>query len=231
MYENDDHYLNTTSGEIFKKISGTWNSIGNLSGPQGPQGDDGDDGNNITVQKDGTDIMNNVAIMNFTGDVTTTTSSGSKVNIAISSKNICFIYNHNSSINVNNSTPVALPFDEQQIIDSIYTHNKTTNNSRIEVSITGWYKLIYAVNYDGSSNRRNVHSYIRSNGSNNLILTSCYAYSRNSNDDKATNSIETIIHLDSGTYIELMNVREGTSGTAYSITNECWLILELMREG
>jgi len=230
LYENDDHYLNTTSGEIFKKISGSWSSIGNLSGPQGIQGNDGDDGNFVTVQKDDSTIMTNVAIINFEGDVEVDTSSGSKVNVNIASKNLCSVYHHSNSINVNNSTPVALPFNEQQIVDSIFTHNKTTNNSRIYTSKSGYYKLTYVVNYDGESNRRNVHSYIRSNGSNNLILTSCYAYSRNSTDDKATNSIETIIHLDSGIYIELMNVREGSSGNAYSITDECWLILELIRE-
>ena len=39
-----DYYLNTTSGDIFQKQSGSWVKVGNLKGAQGPDGPQGDKG-------------------------------------------------------------------------------------------------------------------------------------------------------------------------------------------
>lgn len=39
-----DVYLNTNSGDLFKKESGEWNLLMNLVGPQGPQGEQGPQG-------------------------------------------------------------------------------------------------------------------------------------------------------------------------------------------
>jgi len=39
-----DYYLNTTTGDIFQKVSGSWVKIGNLKGAQGPEGPQGDKG-------------------------------------------------------------------------------------------------------------------------------------------------------------------------------------------
>lgn len=38
---NGDFYLNTTTGDVYKKISGTWTLVGNILGPVGPQGASG----------------------------------------------------------------------------------------------------------------------------------------------------------------------------------------------
>lgn len=39
-----DYYLNTTSGDVFQKQSGSWVKIGNLKGVKGDKGDTGDKG-------------------------------------------------------------------------------------------------------------------------------------------------------------------------------------------
>ncbi len=41
---NDDLYLNTANGDVYKKVSGAWTKIANLKGPQGDKGDKGDEG-------------------------------------------------------------------------------------------------------------------------------------------------------------------------------------------
>jgi len=33
---NGDYYLNVTTGDVFQKLSGTWNKIGNIKGPSSP---------------------------------------------------------------------------------------------------------------------------------------------------------------------------------------------------
>ena len=42
--EDGDYYLNTSSGDVFEKASGTWTQAGNIKGPQGPQGLQGPEG-------------------------------------------------------------------------------------------------------------------------------------------------------------------------------------------
>lgn len=42
--EDADYYLDTTDGEVYRKEDGSWNSIGNLTGPTGSEGAPGADG-------------------------------------------------------------------------------------------------------------------------------------------------------------------------------------------
>jgi hypothetical protein len=199
------------------------------TGPPGADGADGVDGNSVKVQKDGGDIMSNIATLNFTGsNVTVTTSASSKVNVAIGSTQICQVYDGSGGTSVNNSTPVALPFNQQIIKDSIYTHSTSSNNSRIYVTTSGYYKLTYTMNYD-SDGRRTVHSYIRKNGTTKINLTDSYSYVRSSTDDKGCNNCSVILNLTAGTYVELMSEQVGSSGNAYAIANQSWIILEYIR--
>jgi len=46
-----DLYLNTTDGEVYKKVAGTWGSIGNLKGADGNDGNDGAPGASMTFEK------------------------------------------------------------------------------------------------------------------------------------------------------------------------------------
>jgi hypothetical protein len=41
---NNDYYLNTASGDVYQKQSGSWTKIGNIQGPKGDKGDIGDTG-------------------------------------------------------------------------------------------------------------------------------------------------------------------------------------------
>jgi len=230
QYENDDHYLNTTSGEIFNKISGSWVSIGNLSGPTGPTGANGTDGNSVKIQLDDSDIMSNVAIINFEGEVDITTDPSSKVNVSVNQSQICQIYNNSGGINVNNTTPVSISFDKQMYKDDIYTHSTSTNNSRLYITQNGIYKISYCLNWDGSTSRRTVHSFMRKNGTTKILLSDSYDYSRNNTDDKGSNTAMFFSTLNNGDYIELMGEKNGTSGNAIIISDQCWLTIELIRK-
>lgn len=42
--KDGDVYLNTTSGDLFKREGGSWSLLMNLVGPQGPQGEQGPPG-------------------------------------------------------------------------------------------------------------------------------------------------------------------------------------------
>lgn len=41
---NNDYYLDTVTGDVYKKTSGAWGAVGNIKGPQGIQGTQGEKG-------------------------------------------------------------------------------------------------------------------------------------------------------------------------------------------
>ncbi|PXA02931.1 hypothetical protein DDZ13_14610 [Coraliomargarita sinensis] len=45
--DNDDLFLNVTTGDYFQKVEGDWVALGNLTGPPGPAGRDGVDGDSF----------------------------------------------------------------------------------------------------------------------------------------------------------------------------------------
>ena len=51
---DNDTYINTANGDVYKKTSGTWSATGNIKGPQGAQGNPGTAGTNGT---NGTNIL------------------------------------------------------------------------------------------------------------------------------------------------------------------------------
>ena len=71
---NSDYYLDTSSGDLFKKASGAYSLQGNLRGPLGPSGASGDAGINGGVWRDGAGVPNNAVGAN--GDYYLNTVSG-----------------------------------------------------------------------------------------------------------------------------------------------------------
>jgi hypothetical protein len=198
------------------------------TGDTGPPGEDGLDGQSVKIQKDSVDIMTAVATLNFTGDATITTSPSSKVNVAIAPKQICQVYDNAGGISLNNTTPVSLPFGEQLIVDSYYTHSKTVNNSRITINANGWYKISYSISHT-TSNRSNIHSYIRKNGSTKVLISDSYASVGDKDNEYETNNATFLTYLTTGNYIELMCELFGDNTTTLSLANQSWILIEYIR--
>jgi len=212
----------------FVGIKGDTGDTGPI-GPPGADGVDGVDGQSVKVQFNNSDIMSDVAIMNFSGNALVTTSPGSKVNIAIGETNICQVYDSAGGTDVNNSTPTALPFNQQAYKDSYYIHSTSGDNTRVQVTTSGIYKIGYTMCCDGATGRRTIHSYIRKNGTTKLITSDSYCYTRNTTDESCSNHALFFATLNTGEYIQLMNEQDGSSGSSYAIANQSWLTLEFIR--
>jgi len=140
------------------------------------------------------------------------------------------IHDASGGTDVGVTTPVAIPFDTNDIVDSIYTHSTTTNNSRITVNKSGLYEIHVQIGYeDQNSSRANVRARIRKNGTTYIIPAEAYAYSRNSTDAYATISISTFIQLSQGDYIEIMCDVMGSTPTVYTVANTSWVIMKFLR--
>ena len=81
----DDLYLNTTSGDIFKKTSTEWSKMGNIKGVQGTTGDKGQDGTNGATWLNGTEVTG-------TAESNTATVANAKVGDLYFNTSTCDVY-------------------------------------------------------------------------------------------------------------------------------------------
>ncbi len=212
-----------------------WISVKKQSGIKGDSGSPG--GTTVNVEKDDLNIVSNCDVINFEGSVSVVDNGSNKTTVTIIDNKYepkaIQIYDDIGNYNLNDATPFAYPFNKEDIKDiDVFDHSIIVNNTRSIVLLSGWYNVSFKISYDNGSNRRNVKSYIQLNGTDILDRTMTGSYVRNSNDEYGCNTLpNTLIYLTANDYIELLNVREGSSGSVTSKANQCWCKLELFRAG
>lgn len=79
-----DVYLNTSNGDLYTNVNGTWTKDMNLVGPQGPEGPQGPKGDPGADGADGADGTDGVSVTGATSDgtnITFTLSDGSTIDV------------------------------------------------------------------------------------------------------------------------------------------------------
>jgi len=140
-------------------------------------------------------------------------------------------YDGTGGTNANSATPTAIPWNNEVRKDSGITHDTVTNNTRVYLDKTGWYKISYNISHENQSNsRKNVRCRIRLNGTTFVIPSDSYSYSRNQVDEWATNTTTTIFETTAtNTYYEVVCNGEGSEvGTvaANTVANQSWTTVE-----
>ena len=134
------------------------------------------------------------------------------------------------NLNASTVTWTVVAWNAEDVKDSLYSHSNSTNPSRITVAKTGWYKITYCVSTeDRSTSRKNIWTSILVNGSS-VVPGQCYAYSRNTTDEWASNTCSSIHRLTAGDYVEIGGRREGSSGQARTVQNgSTFILIEFLR--
>jgi len=130
---------------------------------------------------------------------------------------LCELIDKKWEQNINSITPVALTWEEQDIIDdNFYTH--ITGTSRIYIKKTGYYEVSYNVNsYNNTNNRATSGVQIRYNGSQLVGKSLSASYSRNGSNDDNHNSIPACtMYLNENDYIEIVGFRLGDDNDIYT---------------
>jgi hypothetical protein len=135
--------------------------------------------------------------------------------------------------NCNTAGGVAVNWNAEDVKDAVYTHNNSTNSSRITVSQTAWYRITYSVAWASTDVRRKtVQTRIRKNGSTYLTVGKVYGNSYNATDAEGSNSATALVRLTANDYVEVMANQVGSAGTADTDqTDGCWITLEFVRWG
>lgn len=96
-------------------------------------------------------------------------------------------YDSAGGLDVNVTTPVAIPFDSETKKDIGITHDNTTDNSRIHLDEPGWYRVSYCVSHENqTTGRKNIRCRARLDGATDIIPSDSYSYSRNTDDESYT---------------------------------------------
>jgi hypothetical protein len=134
------------------------------------------------------------------------------------------------TVNLNQATPTAIPITAEDVKDSNYTHSNVTNNSRVTFAVAGLYRVHYNIGSDNASNNRcTLRTFVRLNGTTEVIPSRAFSYSRNNVDDRATNTATFLMTASASDYIEMMSQQEGTSGTTNASPFSTWILIEYVR--
>lgn len=134
------------------------------------------------------------------------------------------------TVNLNQAAPTAIPITAEDFKDSNYIHSNVTNNSRVTFAVAGLYRIHYNVGSDnGSNNRCTLRTFVRRNGTTEVIPSRAFSYSRNNTDDRATNTATFLMTAAANDYIEMMSQQEGTGGTTNASPFSTWITIEYVR--
>ncbi|PID31746.1 hypothetical protein CR970_04225 [Candidatus Saccharibacteria bacterium] len=142
-------------------------------------------------------------------------------------------YETAGGLNVNVTTPVAIPWAAESRKDPGMTHDNTTNNSRIYMDKAGWYKISYNVSSSNQTYTRHViKCQVRLNGTTYLTPSTSYSYTRTTSAAPGSSNATAMHQTTSDNeYYEVMCSRAGPSGTDRTIANESWTIAEKVTAG
>lgn len=236
LQENDYISLQAYTSGTCTAHDDTLLLIASIKGPRGdvgPAGANGLDGSpgtgsTINISEDGSLISSLVSNLNFTGGLTVTSGTTyTTVNVTDS------VFQAYSSIatSLNNSTPVAISWDNEIIKDTGYTHSNTSNSSRVYVDSSGWYEINYNILMDSDGTSRTmVRGRVRKNGTTYISIGSTCNYTRNITNDLCNISPgQFLLQLDSGDYIEVLCDQQGDSSATYNVADSSHIYLKLIR--
>lgn len=131
---------------------------------------------------------------------------------------------------LNQATPQAVQWNNEDFKDSFFIHSNVTNNSRITVNSDCLCEVSYNISLDNASISRNtVRVRIRVNGATYISRGTTTSYSRNTTDDKQSNQVNLFWSFNSGDYFEILGDQQGTAGVGNTIANESHVYVKLLR--
>ena len=190
----------------------------------------------LDVEENNVLIASDISTINFRGSVDVTNDGGNQASVSIDgeteNEEQVIQVGSASTIDVNNVTPTAIPWNIEMFKDVVaFIHSNTTNPSRIQVLTNGTYEINYMFSIDNVENqRKTVRSRIRVNGTTYIPRSACYAFTYSSSDDNATLvSSSFLMDMNANDYLEILVNQQTNDGTANLVANENLLFVRIMR--
>jgi fibronectin-binding autotransporter adhesin len=138
------------------------------------------------------------------------------------------VYDTAGGTDVNTATATPIPWGGETRVDSGYTHSTSSNNSRVTITNAGWYRVTYNItSADQGAGYTNSLCEVRVNGSTYNSPSSSYSTSASSTSDPyATNTSSVIFQASASDYVEVVCSKAGASGSALTVANDSWMLIE-----
>lgn len=135
------------------------------------------------------------------------------------------VIDSNGNLDINNTTPVAIPFDSIMIIDPYKFEHPEDAITRISVDEPGFYKVRYSVGWRIYSGSAHIRARARKNGDTYIGYSATYCPA--STDHLYGYNFNTfLVELDSDDYIEILCDKQGETTSALTIADGSFLELE-----
>ena len=195
-------------------------------------GSGGGGGGSVAVDDEGSQLIAAASRLNFAGAGVTVTDAGSnEATITIpgaASLPLRSIaqYTSTSTPDVNNTTPLVVPFSNALITSSDYSNSSGT----VTVATTGTYRVNAVISYTSNVQRASVALQIYVNGTATDRITYGGYLRAASGHNEASNYIEEFLELTANDTVEIYAFEGAASGTATLIANESILMFEKVSE-
>jgi hypothetical protein len=142
-------------------------------------------------------------------------------------KNLAQFTTTNTTLDINQASAVAIPWNSQLYLDSGYTHSIVTNPERISFDSAGTYLVSVTLAFGGTALRANPGVKFRLNGSAVLEGQAMSGYIRNlTGHDEASSTLTRMVDAAAGDYLEVITQLMGGTGTVNLRANESVLFIE-----
>lgn len=141
---------------------------------------------------------------------------------AVQRKGFYMAYSSTSTA-VNNSG-VTVNFDTIVRNDSLYF---TQGNKYVELTKSGWYRVTYQINWEQTTNSRDVMSAVATLNSNEIMYSLSYSYMRGSSyAPNGTNNATFLIQANAGDRLDVRAKNSLDSSVVNIIANRAWILIE-----
>lgn len=201
---NGDYYLDTDTGDIYKKAAGAYSSVGNLTGPIGPDGPQGDDGDAGPQGDPGDNGINGIGVVagGTTGQYLRK-ASGTDYDMdwagppSLTGTGCRITKSGNQSTTT--SVWATLTWDTEVNDDANY-HSTVTNTSRLTIPANGWYIIAGSIRF-AANNTGTRFVRLTKNGSASVHIAGCTSPAVQT--FQTVLSISTIVKAVAGDYFEV----------------------------
>ncbi len=131
----------------------------------------------------------------------------------------------NSSLNINQSSWVKIPWNNQKIVDRHYTHSEGTNPEEITFTEDGTYMVYCSLAFNSPNGDIRVNPGIKFaiNGNRRDAIGMSGYIRHGSGHDRASNSIMETIEVSRGDTLTVQTIQKGSSGTVNMLSNKSTL--------
>ena len=144
------------------------------------------------------------------------------------------VLDSSGGVSISGTSEVVIGFDDELVVDDIYSHSTSSNNSRVSVTEAGLYRVTYSLNTQNNTSgwgsyEANLKAWVRKNGSDKVKYSDSYSYNYDDTYLYSTNTASFLVSLSANDYLELLAQQADSNSDSVTIAEQSWFMVERVR--